>query len=800
MVRGGAERIASLCLLAIVFLLPIFFVPSVSYPFQFSKIVLVSGLALVAFALWLIGRLKDGRFVFPGSPMLVVLFVIAGLFALSSLFSGTVTSSFFGQGFEVGTAVNMLLLSVMAFLTSVMFRRKEQLFGSYVAFLASFLLVALFQILRFAFGPDFLSFGIFTETASNTVGKWNDLGIFFGVATLLSLITIEFLSLNRLFKSIVYLSLPLSLAGIAIVNFSLVWYVLALFSLVFLVYLMSFGSSRKSRLNEDAGDISPASVKPLKRLPIPSLLVLLVSVVFILPGNTLGSQIGGALGISQIEARPTWGTTFDVARQTLVKDPLLGAGPNQFVSEWLKYKPFGVNNTPFWNVDFNFGVGLVPTFLATTGILGFLAWAIFFLLFLVSGFKAILSDLSDTFSQYLVTSSFLTALFLWIVAVFYVPSLTIFALTFFFTGLFVASLAVSRIVPMKTLSFADNPRASFVSVLLLILLLIGSVTLGYTLFQKYTGSVLFQKGVISFNTEGDLAKAERLIARAAEMSPQDIYYRFLTELTLMRINTVLRQGTDTISPEAARTEFQNLLGVALSSARKAVAQNPRNYENLMSLGRVYEAVVPLKIEGAYENARTHYGHALELNPRGPAIHLTIARLEATKGDNSKARESILSALQEKSNYTEAIFLLSQIEVQEGNIKGAIASVEAAATIAPNDGAVFFQLGLLRFNDRNYLGAVGALERAVKLNPDYANAKYFLGLSYEKLNRDEEAISEFTDLKASNPDNKEVELILKNLKAGRSPFASATPPVDDTPEKRSKLPLEEKAEKTQEDEE
>jgi len=721
--------------------------------------------------------------------MLIALSAVLCIFTISSLLSGSIVSSLLGQGFEVGTALNILVLSVLTFLVPVIFRAKEQIFWSYIAFLASFLLVALFHLLRLALGADFLSFGIFTDLVSNTVGKWNDLGIFFGVSALLSLITIEFLSLGKLFKALIYITLALSILFLAVVNFSMIWFVLGVFSLIFLVYTISFSRSRVQELTSEGGTTAvPQNALPFRRFPIPSLAVLAISVIFILAGNFIGSKIGASLGISQLEVRPSWGATFDVSRQTLVKDPLLGSGPNQFASEWLKYKPNGINSTVFWNVDFNFGVGLIPTFLATTGILGVLAWVAFFLAFLYAGFKAILSDFSDKLSQYLVTSSFLVSLFLWIFAIFYIPSLTIFALTFIFTGLFIASLAILHKAPLKTISFANDPRAGFVSVLVLILLLIGSITLGYDVVQKYIAAVLFQQGVISFNTEGSIDKSEGLIARAAAMAPTDIYYRFLTELSLMRMNTVLRSDPAKVSAESVRTKFQELLSAAILNARQAVAQNGRNYENHMTLGRVYEAVVPLKIEGSYEAALASYSEALTLNPKSPAIHLTIARLEAAKGNNGKARESIALALREKNNYTEAIFFLSQIEAAEGNIKAAISSVEAASVIAPNDASVFFQLGILRFNDKDFRGAASALEKAVALNPSYANAKYFLGLSYEKLGRDAEAIREFTDLKVTNPDNNEVDLILKNLKAEREPFADAAPPVDAVPEKRSKLPV------------
>ena len=69
-----------------------------------------------------------------------------------------------------------------------------------------------------------------------------------------------------------------------------------------------------------------------------------------------------------------------------------------------------------------------------------------------------------------------------------------------------------------------------------------------------------------------------------------------------------------------------------------------------------------------------------------------------------------------------------------------------------------------------------------LNPAYADAKYFLGLTYEHMNRTPEAIQQFTDVQTLNPDNKEVANILSNLKEGHDPFAppyvAPTQPVND----------------------
>lgn len=786
--RSPLERLGRWLLLALAFLLPIFFIPSLGFSPTGAKTLLLSLLTLSALALYALARLKDGVFSFPRSVFPISLGVIAALFVLSAALSGAPAAAFVGNAIEAGTAVSVLIGVVLAVLLPLLFRTKEQVFGSYLAFLAAFFLIALFHLLRFVLGPDFLSLGLLTDAASNTVGKWNDLGVFFGAGALLSLVTIEFLALNRLFRLLVTLALLLSLFFLAVVNMEALWATLGLFSLVFLVYRISFAPHAASREAEGGA----AQSRPLRRIPIPSLSVLLVSVVFVLAGGSVGGRFSSAFGVAQIEARPSWQATFEVSRQALIADPLLGVGPNQFAKSWLQFKPSGINQTIFWNTDFAYGVGLIPTFLATTGIFGALSFAAFLLLFLYVGFRVILSPFADSFARYLTVSSFFVSAFLWVFSVIYVPSVAIFALSFLFTGLFLATLVAAGETPQRTVSFSDDPRAGFLSVLVLILVLIGSVTVGFLLTKQYVASVYFQKGVIAANRDGALPRAEELIARAAATAPRDFYFRFLAELSLIRMNALLARSADATSAETVRSEFQALLGGALSYARQAAALDRKNYENLMQLGRVYEAVVPLRIEGAYESAKATYESALVQNPHSPAILLTLARLEMAKGDNGSAREGIARALAEKGNYTEAVFLLSQLEAREGNIKAAISSAEAASLISPNDPTVFFQLGLLRFNDRDFVGAAGALSRSVALSPGYANAKYFLGLSYEKLGRDADAVKEFTDLSTTNPDNTEVGLILQNLKAGRDPFTAARPPIDDKPEKRSKLPVKEKA--------
>jgi tetratricopeptide (TPR) repeat protein len=114
-------------------------------------------------------------------------------------------------------------------------------------------------------------------------------------------------------------------------------------------------------------------------------------------------------------------------------------------------------------------------------------------------------------------------------------------------------------------------------------------------------------------------------------------------------------------------------------------------------------------------------------------------------------------------------------------------VTAASVIDPTNPAIFFQLGLLKYNEKDYAGAIAALEKATQMTPDYANAKYFLGLSYEAVGRHADAITQFEDIKVTNPDSAEVDAILANLKAGKPIFTGDTAT---SPEKGKTLPVKE----------
>lgn len=809
------EKLSYGIFVGMVFLIPIFFIPSQNVLFQFGKNLLVILGVIVLFSLWVFERFRDGKFSIPKSPILLAGLGLPVVYLISALLSKNWSAGLLGQGFEFGTVTSLALMFLLMFLSSVYLRSKERVFYLYIAFFASFFVVALYQGLRLLFGANFLSFGsLIPTTASSIVGKWYDLGIFFGLATILSVATLQFLILKRLFRVLLYIVFLSSLFFVAVINFYVLWVVFAVFSFSFFVYTVLFNrdglSLERGKSVKEYNQVVRGFIqsKGISLLPLVLLAVSLFFVVSEYPTRAqqpVGDFISRVFNVQYVEVRPSWSGTIQVAQDTLTaskRDFFVGTGPNQFVTSWLRFKPAGVNNAIFWNTDFSNGIGTIPSQIVTVGMLGFLVWLLFLALIAYKGIKLIFRPSQDPFIRYLTLSSFLGTLYLWVMLILYVPTMPIIALAFVFTGLFVAVLAQSNVIKDQRVGFLRDPRLGFVSVLVMVLLIIISVSCGYLTLQRFVASIYYQKGQAIANEQfpdqasamKGLSDAELLIRRANTFWTNDTYYATLSQINLAKLNILANQLSQPNLPkdqaDALVAQFSTIRDQMVGNAQSAIAFNPNNYQNYDLFGHVAEALIPINVQQAYENAVLAYKKVIELNPHDPGAYLSLARVEVMNKDYTSAFSYIDKALAEKPNYTEAIIFKTQLQVQQNDLNGAIESVAQLAILNPNDPTIMFQLGFLLYNSKDWRNSGIALERAVTLNPQYANARYFLGLDYANLDMRDQAIAQFVEIQKTNPDNQEVQQILTNLRAGRTAFSNVKAPLDNAPEKRKKPPVKE----------
>ncbi|RJQ31296.1 hypothetical protein C4572_02585 [Candidatus Parcubacteria bacterium] len=758
------DKVSLYVFYALIFLLPVFVLPLAVSPVISSKVFLFYGGVILSVFFLLLFLLQKGSVKIARSPLF---FAFGGLVIaafLSSLFSGNSAVSLVGKLSEINTFSMTAFAFLAMVMTSLLFQSEKRAFNLYMALFISAIGAFAFQLFYVLLDAKIIPLNIFQNKTANLIGGWNDFSIFFGLTGLISLVFLEIAGKSTgIIKAFFYSMLAMSVLALAAGNFFHAWTIFGSFALL----LFLFGIFRQS----SGGG---------KKIAWTSLVVVFLALFFIF-GRGVAGKIGTSIGLNFAEVRPSWTATWNVSKEALKSEPLLGTGPNTFAYNWMKYKPAVVNNTIFWNSRFNSGVGYVPSLAGTLGIVGFIGIAGFLVILLSQWKKSLPSAREMDMADFLTFVSFLSSVYLWIFMIIYTPGPVIISLAFVMTGLFLGLLVKSGKIRSFDVSFAGGK--AYVSGLIAVMLL-GSITLAYLYTQKLLAVINYGRALEVFASSGDAIKTNNELLKAIKKDKQDEYYRTLSELSLIYLNQLA--ANKDMPREELGPLFQNALSSAITSAKEAVNLNPEDTANWMQLGRVYEMVVPLKIEKADEYALDSYAKAGVKSPLDPSPYVASARVVAQTGKLKEVRGYLNGALRIKPDYVSALYMLAQLESEEGNLKEAISRVGQVAAISQDAGS-YFQLGLMNYQNKDLDQARMALERAVGLNSEYANARYFLGLIYDRQGLRDKAMEQFKNIEKNNPDNEEVKKILANLASGKTALAEISP----APEKRDEPPVKEK---------
>lgn len=747
-------------------------IPSGTIPFLYTKVSVLALGGLVALAFFILARLTRGSLIVPPLGLLGALWLVPLAYGLSTLFSGVnLSTALFGSDLEPDTFGFVLLLAAFGTLTALVLRRTLH-FRKFFASLGFVLgAVLVFQVLFVLLGrvaPNVIS------SATTLPGTLSDLGMLAGLGAVISLLAVRFLELSGRSRTLLFVLIGLSLFALALANAPLMWGFVALGALgLFIEAIMHRRAPADEADLDGVETLGPDTDEPVmgdeQRSLATPLIVLIVSLFFLIGGSTIGNALVTALGTNVIDVRPSWQSTFDIGSHVYASSPLFGSGPGTFSEKWLQFRDQSLNETIFWNVDFTSGIGYIPTSFVTTGVLGVLAWLSFIGLFLFIGLRALLTRRSDDkLLRFVSIASFTGALYVLALSVFSVPGPIVLAVGFLLLGVFISSLRYdSRGRHEWGVIFAKNPRIGFMVVFGFTLLLLASVLAAYVIIERYLGTMAYAEAAQAL-TEGDIEGAESAVNRALLFVPTDRAYQLASAIGVARMNQIA--ADESLSASDAQTQFQAALSSSIEAALTATRLQPNRYQNWAVLGSVYQTVVPLRIEGAYENAKTAYERAMALNPSNPTLPFALAQLEIAQGNNAAAEEYLNQAIGLKNDYTEAIYLLSQLQVAAGRAREALEAAEAAAYFAPNDPAVLFQVGILRSGTGDNQGAIAALMRAVDLNPQYANARFFLAVAYAQLGQYQDALAQLEAVAALSEENAQaVAADMNLLRANRNPF-------------------------------
>ena len=812
-IGGFAERVASRhdntekgawwsalerwALFVLILLAPLFFLPVTPDPVGLNKQLFV-GLIITGVFVAVLARLIDrGVLALPPRGALIASSALLGAVALSAVFSEARPQSLLGTTPDSLVWVAMYVVAFVVASTTLTTRASLRI-ASYL-FLISSGLLTLFGLLqasgKFIFPQAFAQAVTFTP-----VGSIISLG-FVSAAAMAALVafiaTPSRPRLSGLSAGMVSGLAIIFLLLIVQINNTGIWISLAL-SMATIATFVGYQAMKEGE-------------KTMRPLLLP--FFLLVVAIFAI---TVRPTIDGFISAG-IDVRPSMGASWDVAKATLSgRDVLLGSGPSTFPYSYSEHRAQNINQTDLWGIQFGQGFSAFITYLVNWGVLGAFALLAVLIVFARTVFKGLSSpSISREHGAHAMALGAFSVMVVLGSSFFLYQGSTVTHLLFFMaSGIAMSALIVGGALQGVRVHATGSPRVLIASSLVAIVLM--SMALGslYFITERYRGQLALASAVATYQETQDLVvTVEKLNAALQIDETNDAVLRTASQAMLLRIAEIL-QSKD-IEPEAARDQFTAAFQNAVTTARRATEVAPWNVQNWLQLASVYEQTVGL-VDGVEGLAIEVYEEVQKRDPYNPSIPLAQGRVFMSVADVFEARadaqasgqeqltneqrqelvrkreESLVQArayLEEaialKDDYAAGRFLLAQILDRQGDLESAVGETRRVVTANPQDAGALLQLGILDIKAENYEEARAALERAKLLVDDYANARYFLGIAYARLDQRNAAIAEFEWLREKNPDNQLVQQVLANLREGRDPLASPAqepenaPPVAET---------------------
>lgn len=625
------DKIIKYGLRLLVFLLPFWFLPLTASPLNANKQIFLAAFVFLLLILWLVKILIEGKMRFVRNKLNLAVLLLFSVVLISALFSFSKSQSFWGMDFEFDALFGFGLYAILFFLFANLPKDEE---------ISKFLWV-------FVFSAEILSLLFLIQLFRPVfpLGSISSLAVFLAaaLAVIVSRLKGDVSFKKRLLNW--FTVLPPFLV-LFLLNYWSAW-----LAVIFAMAVIIFAGFKKL-------SFSSSTTNPLKPL-FPPLFVLALAATFIF----LKLPIEKIVSLPP-EITPTYSATVNIAAETLKSGPknlIIGSGPATFPYQYSLYRQAASNFGDFWRVRFNQGAAALPTFLATLGVAGVLAFLFIMALFFWQGVKRWKArDFDQTnLAIFAAAGCFMLSWFL------FPGDIVLMVFAFLLLGLWSAAEAGPGESGAKEFSFNQSPQKAFFLMLFCVLLLVGSVWTLYNVSKKYAGAIIYAQGLNLINAETPkLDEGIIAINKAINLDPKDSYFRNLSQAIIFKISEALNDSE--LSEEQKKNALQKLVSDAEVTAMNATKINPANSQNWLQQGNVYENFAALNVAGADNLAILNYQKAADLDPKNPQIPFNLGRvykLMAEKGKSQyfdSALEELKKSTELKSDFSAAFSLTQQV--------------------------------------------------------------------------------------------------------------------------------------------
>ena len=783
------------CLAVIFFGLPLFFTGWTFQGLFFEKQIFFYFWILLALVFWVVRSVITGEMGIKKTPLDVPLAIFWLVYLVATIFSFNRWYSFWGFSEDLSRSLVSLTAMIVAYyIIAGHFNIKR--FKIFIgAIVTSGALISFWTALRI-FDVNIFSEKIKQIVPINVVGSVTGLGVFLAMLVpVMIMIIFEINGQDKMKKWLKYflnVILTLVLVSNLLVIFSFYdfspWLALLIGTGFFLIYILS------------------RVVTPARNVMwIPAVIFIGILTMLMLPKINLIKNPEIQMPIKIMDSFDR-NFSWDIAKNTVKENPLLGVGPSGYGYAFSLHKSSDFNLSELYSLRFYQGRGIILEALPTIGILGVVAMLLLILSF-ISVTMYLLSrekEKNKIYSLGMVSASFVLLSSL---LIYRLEGINIIMMALIGTLAMAISINESESELEKKyikLSLRSSPKYALSLAFVFMLVSVGAIFSFIFIGRIFVADIYAGAAVRGGNVSED--GSIKNLLKAVELNNKEgkYYIRIGQEYMYLANKEGLKDKDANV--DEIRKDVNNSI-VAAKSGQALMAKDAQATE---FLAQIYEAASVF--DSQYLQVETDtYNDALKLEPNNPGFYLKLADVKlrmagASKDKDEKkkavdeAKDLISKAIEKKDNLPVAYYNLASVEELSGDLDGAIYNTGKAVKLSSNgQSGYLFNLGRLyqaRGKDEDLKYAESIFLTILKANENEINTHFNLGLLYEKTSRSSEARKEYekvlglipADMKGAEEAIAQIKKMLdnldrgiantpENLSASSSPAADTTEPTD-----------------------
>lgn len=366
--------------------------------------------------------------------------------------------------------------------------------------------------------------------------------------------------------------------------------------------------------------------------------------------NLLPGKEAATITLSYLSA---WAIAVEAFKQS----PLLGVGPENFLSAFNRFRPVGFNQNPLWDVRFSVSSSYILQLLTTVGALGLAAFV-----WLVA---KIIPQTKTSFRE-----PVFIALVINLLSLIFLPGnlMTLFTLI-----VLLALLSEDKEIKSITL-----PRQ--ISWLPVFLLGIIIIPLFYLLGKIYLGEVNYKLSLDAIN-RNDATAVYNYQVKAISYNPYFSNYRIAYSQTNLAIASGLTNNPNLTDQD--RNNISQLIQQSIREAKAATALNPTNSVAWENLAIIYRNLIGIA-EGADQWTLAAYQQAINMDPISPRLRLNLGGLFYGLGNYDLAVRQFQDSINLKTDYANGYYNLAATYNQQQKYAEAYQALQLVLNYIPID--------------------------------------------------------------------------------------------------------------------